>query len=366
MSKFHRPTRTAGRIVSVLVIVFMLGFTANAYTVVMRGGRRIEIPSRFVLTASTLTYEAAPGVQITLQVAAIDIPATERANNEQAGSLLRRAQLAPQGSSGPLQASGVQNAPATPTRRTITNRDLESTTRRRLESESAYENRRKQLGLPSVAESRAQTAGESDSLEMVLNQRRAAERESENYWRARAESLRTEIAALDAELAYVRARLDEGPFATWNGWSGGSFTTITSVVPFISFGGFGGRSFGHFGGASFPGPRIHRPGVFVAPQGGSQLTGRAAFGRGATRGQVLLNPGSFPARPFGNTGRFPVFPGGAVFGTAIPAYDYSYERSALITHFNELAAARAGLRARWRELEDEARRAGAPPGWLRR
>ena len=31
----------------------------------------------------------------------------------------------------------------------------------------------------------------------------------------------------------------------------------------------------------------------------------------------------------------------------------------------QLNAARAGLSARWRELEDEARRAGAPPGWLR-
>jgi hypothetical protein len=37
----------------------------------------------------------------------------------------------------------------------------------------------------------------------------------------------------------------------------------------------------------------------------------------------------------------------------------------LITRFNELAAARAALLARWRELEDEARRAGAQPGWLR-
>ena len=41
------------------------------------------------------------------------------------------------------------------------------------------------------------------------------------------------------------------------------------------------------------------------------------------------------------------------------------ERSALVTRFNELGAARAGLNARWRELEEEARRAGAPPGRLR-
>jgi len=62
MHEFNKPRR-ATRIASVFVFMFMLAVTANAYTVVMRGGRRIEIPSRFVVTASTLTYEAAPGVQ---------------------------------------------------------------------------------------------------------------------------------------------------------------------------------------------------------------------------------------------------------------------------------------------------------------
>jgi uncharacterized coiled-coil DUF342 family protein len=41
------------------------------------------------------------------------------------------------------------------------------------------------------------------------------------------------------------------------------------------------------------------------------------------------------------------------------------ERNRLISQFNELSAARSGLSAQWRELEEEARRAGAPPGWLR-
>jgi len=374
MNKLHKPGRAARRIVSVFVFMFMLAVTANAYTVVMRGGRRIEIPSRFVVTASTLTYEAAPGVQITLQMTAIDIPATEKANNEQPGSLLRRGQLAPE-SSRPTQSPGkdVQIAQATHTRRTITNRDLESSMRRRRESELAYESRRKQLGLPSVAESRKQAAAESDAIGIELAQRRVAEKESEDYWRRRAAALRTEMAALDAEIAWIRARLDEGPFAMssgwsngWsNGWANGSFTTVTSIVPFISFGNFGRRSFGNFGAGGFPRPGVHRPNVFVAPRQDTRITGRVAFGGGATRGRVLINPGTFPhARPLGIGSRFP---GGSVgvFGSTLPTYDYSYERSALITHFNELAAARAGLNARWRELEEEARRAGAPPGWLR-
>ena len=368
MHGVRKPKRAGSRVVSVLTFMFMLAVTANAYTVVMRGGRRIEIPSQFVVTASTLTYEVTPGVQVTLQVAAIDIQATERANNERPGSLLRRGQLTPLESSGltPSRGKDEQTTPATHATRTITNRDLESSMRRRLESESAYESRRKQLGLPSVEESRRQAAAESDLISAELEQKRVAEKETENYWRGRAAALRTEMAALDAELAYIRARLDEGPLRNgWtSGWSSVAFNTLTRGVP---FGNFGRSPFGNSGGrAAFPAGPPHLPRIFVAPNPAPQVTGRVVIGGGATRGQVFLNPGTVRhARPVGVGGRFPAFPSVAVFGSTIPAYDYSFERGALISHFNELAAARAGLSARWRELEDEARRAGAPPGWLR-
>lgn len=357
----------ARQIAFVFALVLTFAVTAEAYTVVMKGGRRVEIPSQFVVTAATLTYEVSPGVQITLAVAAIDIPATDKANNELPGSLMRR--VFP----GPMEfKDGVEKDKPTgrvmQPRRTITNRDLESSVRRRRDSELAYETRRKQLGLPSLEESRKKAAAESVVIGIDLEKRRAAETESENYWRERAATLRTEIAALDAELAYVRARLDEGPYMLSNGWGGSwaslSFNSITRGLP---FGNFGRRSFGGFGGrGAFHQGRLHRPNIFVAPRAGAQLSGRVPFGGGATRAQVFVNSGTVRhARPVAAGGRFPAFPNIAVFGSAVPAYDYSFERGALITHFNELAAARAGLNARWRELEDEARRAGAPPGWLR-
>lgn len=89
--------------------------------------------------------------------------------------------------------------------------------------------------------------------------------------------------------------------------------------------------------------------IFVAPGAGGQISGRVGFGGGATRGQVFVNPApARRSRPLGFGGRFPVFPNGVVFGSSITAFDLSYERSQLITHFNELAAARAGLNARCR------------------
>ena len=345
MHALHITRRTVNRIVTVFAFVCILTATANAYTVVMRGGRRVEIPSSFIVTASTLTYEVSPGIQITLNIAAIDIPATEKANNEVPGSLLRRASAEPRS-----RAEEMSKQPAA--RRTITNRDLQSSMRRRRESELAYEQRRKELGLPTVEESRRQAARESDQIARELEQTRASESETENYWRQRAAMLRTEIASVDSQLNYVRRQLDEPTFSTTNG----SFTTVVNVAPF--------RSFGHFGRGPFAGPARQRPGIFVASQRGPQPSGRIVIGAGNGRGQVFRNPLVLPrSRPIGS----PLLASSnlTVFGASGPFYDYSYERSQLITQFNELAAARAGLSARWRALEDEARRAGAAPGWLR-
>jgi hypothetical protein len=351
MPGFCKVGRAARRIVSVSILTLMLVVTASAYTVVMRGGKRIEIPSHFLVTTTTLTYEVVEGVQITVQMAAIDIPATEKANHELPGSLLRRVQVRGGEPLGP-QGTTEKEVGSSGSIRTITNRELEASMRRRRESETAYETRRKQLGLPSIEESRKRAAAESELIARNLEEKRMTEMENESYWRARASALRTEIAALDAELGYIRTRLEDAPFSTW----GGSFTSVSSIIPFIPFGTFGG-------GHSFGSP-IARPNVFTAP--GPQIMGRVRFGGGATRGHVLVNPGSFrPARPTGFGPVAPLWPNVTVFGSGFPSYDYSYERSALITRFNELAATRAGLNARWRELEDEARRAGVPPGWLR-
>jgi hypothetical protein len=59
------------------------------------------------------------------------------------------------------------------------------------------------------------------------------------------------------------------------------------------------------------------------------------------------------------------FSNGIGFGLPYQGYDIGYERSSLIARLDELVGRRAGLSARWRELEEQARRAGAMPGWLR-
>ena len=78
--------RIGGGTLAALILLF-LPLSADGYTIVLRDGRRIEIPDHFIVGTSTLTYEAGPGIQITLQLSTVDVAATEKINNESAGSL---------------------------------------------------------------------------------------------------------------------------------------------------------------------------------------------------------------------------------------------------------------------------------------
>ena len=337
------------RTLSILTFLCLIAVTVNAYTVVMRNGRRVEVGTRFFVTQSTLTYEVSPGFQITLQMHAIDIAATERANNEQPGAFLRRAVSS-------FNTSASDTTPeVTGAVRTITNRDLAPAAERRRQSEVAYNKRLEQLGLPSLEESRYQAALEAEAIREELREIKGAENQSESYWRSRASDLRTEMAVLDAEIQFVSARINE--YASEN--VGGPFNSVTTVSPYFSLGNdrrYPRRNRGVFGDT------YNNRGSVVAANPSDSRTGRP-YGRGR---------GRYDRNPYGRYGNGQIVIGGGVdvfpnIGTIQPtqSYDYSYERSLLITRYNELAAERVGFNARWRQLEQEARRAGVPPGWLR-
>jgi hypothetical protein len=326
----------------------------------MRGGQRVEIPERFSLTERTLTYEAAPGFNVTLQLAHVDIEATERANREPAGSFLRHAAANTEASSTerkqPTQATRSPVA-------TITNRELEPARQSRLRGERDYERRRKELGLPSLEELRRRA--EADEHELREIARRGAEREAEaeSYWRGRANALREETSALDAEIDYLRSVLPS---------SADNFPTqfTTGSVAFVAGGGF---SFGRrspqpimrttvagLEGANFGALQTNGIGSLATAQMGGGLT-LGGGGMRADSGFVRRGAGGlFARRTFGRG----VFSPGIV-ALAAPFNYASADAASLATRLRLLEAEREGLDARWRQLEDEARRAGALPGWLR-
>lgn len=305
-------------------LLIALAPAAMAYTVVFRDGHRIQTPPVFTLTQTTLTYEAAPGINRTVQLILIDVGATERANNEAPGSFFKH------------EEGSVASSPAVLTRhaqRTLTNRDLEPIRQRRIESEQNYEKRRIELGLPSIEETRRRQAVEEEATLDLARRRAAADANDEAYWRGQARALRDQIVPLDAEINYLRARF--GPIRQ---------------LPFITQGFVDAGPFGRF---------TERP---LSEQPGAGRLGTQA--RPNTRSQGLSNLGARALRPQWFSGGFG-FPRSGV-GSSFAVLPYSYYDNSfdLGLRLNDLLQKRAGLEARWRGLESEARIAKVPQVWL--
>jgi hypothetical protein len=322
------------------VLVILVSAAASAYTLVLRDGRRIEVPSTFVLSPSTLTYEMAPGIIRTVQLILIDTAATERANNENTGGFYKHQQVE-------TVTPAASSAHAT---KSLTNFELQSIQAKRVESEQKYEQRRLELGLPSVEETRRRQEEDGTAVRERFRDQSAARARDESYWHERARALRTEITSIDAEINYLREQLSQVyqfPLAT--------HSLITSAAPLVPL-----------ANRSAFGPVLANPRTFTAPQ----VRGVQAM----PRGQVI-NPapigGLRLARPIQGVG-FPVNGFGLVgsatgFGFPVGPFGYvedSYAGAELSQRLQSLMTTRAGLSAQWRELEDEARDAKVPQVWL--
>src|SRR5215213_5734073 len=217
------------KLLVVVLFLFLAASAANAYTVVMRDGRRLEIPNEFTVTNSTLTYEVSNGFQVTIQLNTVDIAATERVNGEPAGSLLRKAGV----------EQGVPETLQKPVRaaRSITNKDLEVYRKARVENELAYETQRKELGLPSLEERRREVEAID---ERTLEQVRSMRAQEEAYWRSRADAVRAQMAASQGQLEFLHQRSQEIPLS----YSVGAFPGFS---PFDTVGfGIAGGGFNRF------------------------------------------------------------------------------------------------------------------------
>ncbi len=356
--------RTIKGIGAALALAILLPVAASAYTVVLRSGRTLEIPASFTVTRAGITYEYAPGILVTIQMTSIDVAATERANNEPAGTLQSRAEGKETSTVGVKKSARSGTEATARETRTLTDKELEASRARREASEKAYERRRVELGLPSLEETRRQREEETRRLGLMEAQAETSKAQSEAYWRARANELRAEIAATDAEINYVRSKLNERPdFSTTVTFSSGLTLTqypAISASTIVSTG-IGGFPRNRFPSAP-PGTNGTMARAMPAPQ---PFAGRTEFAGAITRNQSRFSGrgrfGGIQPRPFPQ------------YGIAIqPFYtpyvydnNYYYDQSALRARLQELEAERAGLQARWRVLEEEARRAGAQPGWLR-
>jgi hypothetical protein len=356
-------------------VLLLLAITASAYTLVFRDGRRLEIPSEFTVTRTTVTFEMAPGFNKTLQVALLDVPATERANGEAPGSFFKHQEQ---------QAATVEPStpPAPRTRstaaKTLSNSDLEAVRQRRIESEQAYEKRRQQLGLPTLAETRRRQAEDAASLQEYLREKARNNARDEAYWRGRARELRTEIASVDAGINYLRARLNESRES-----SSANQSIVTGVYPLWPYGrGRYGRGrtapWGGFPQNGYPnGPNGYPNGTYGYPNGTyGYPNGTYGYPNGTygyPNGPFGFPNGTYgyPNGPYGYPNGTYGYPNGG-YGYPTLGYpqspfgnfDNSAEQMDIKGRLDDMIVKRAALAAQWQALEDEARDARIPQVWL--
>jgi hypothetical protein len=275
-------------VISLVVLTLLLPIGAAAYTVVLRSGERRQIPDNFRVTRAGITYATAPRIEVTILMTVINVPATDSANREPAGSLLGRINVEPAPAVAPAAAPALAvrqpQSTATSNRKLVTNAELERYRRDRENNEAAFDQRQTQSGQPTLAELRKRAAESDTRMAQQADSAYENRARAESYWRGQAQPLRDSLVDLDAQILATRVQL----------WS----TPIVSLR---------------------------------APQ--VDLYG------------------------------FPIY-SGRNLGTD-PGVD-SYLRARLLRDLNRLEQQRLVLRYRWNTLEEDARRSGVPPGWLRR
>jgi hypothetical protein len=234
------------------------------------------------------------------------------------------------------------NAPAQT--KTITNADLEKYRRERLKNDPDDERERQRRNLPSRAAEEQVRNERAAKTNEIANRIRAREAEAQNYWQEQAFPLRSEIASVEAEINYVRARIGE--------------------IPPQSFYAVGYNPY--YGNCCFNGGSTRRNSVTTIGIGGSVAIGRKSqisLGAGISRG-VYKQSGQLLNQSYGIgqnniIRRHPRFVVNGVFVAPflLPA-SQNLTREELLSSLRELEQARAGLYARFAVLEESAHQDG--------
>jgi hypothetical protein len=181
----------------VALLFFMLPLAANAYTLVLRSGRSVNVSDKFKVTRAAITYEASPGYWVTVWLSNVDIAATEKANSEPAGSFTKRIKQEPEAApAAEARAPEALQVRRGGDRKVITNKDLERARLTREAQEEEYERTRLERGMPSRQEMR-QRIEEHDRWLSEWAQRMQEER------------MEAELESLRSELVNVRLQLSE-------------------------------------------------------------------------------------------------------------------------------------------------------------
>lgn len=242
---------------------------------------------------------------------------------------------------------------------TVTNLDLEKYRQQRVLAEADYESKVKSGILPSKAELEKREQERQKFISEFSQKATIARNQAEDYWQAQAYVLRTEIAAVEAEVNYVRARVNEIPQPQ-----------VYYSVGYLPYGGYGGYGNCCYGGVGFPQYPINGTSNIQINSG--QIGGTVKLGRsprvsiGGTYGQtsirqtgrvIAINGGFNSPNTNLTFGGIPYQPGILTAPFTLPT-PQNLTREELLARLRLLEQQRAGLYARFNVLQDEAQRGG--------
>jgi hypothetical protein len=221
-------------------------------------------------------------------------------------------------------------------RKSITNASLEKFKQERLKREADYRANYKKLGLPSPEELAQRDADEQKKIDEYTEKARVNRRQTEANFQLRANALRTELAATDAELNYLRGQISRLPNRQ---------TYVSLAYPIFNYVQPHGISVG--GNNSYYNQTTNvrtTPNVKIYQNylSGNYANVNIGIGYKNWHGNINLNYGT------------PYYYGGYAFPYRVE--QQSYERQELVLRLRLLEQQRAGLFARWNLLDEEARR----------
>ncbi|MEW6735145.1 MAG: hypothetical protein AB1489_27890 [Acidobacteriota bacterium] len=308
------------RTLLLVCILALMPMVAQAYTLVLKDGRRIEVNSQYRIVNNIAIFSLPEGNRFSISLQKINVDATELANGQEVGTFLKNATDAgklaklDQRSDNPSQDN---DSPLVASSRAInkklTNSDFERYRVRREEMSREAERlaaarAAAQLGalsLNGASSNQATTTtlvpSEADKQAELLAQRRELEKNKEEYWRGRARPLLTQLRVLEEQIVALSSQIDENR-----------------------------RSIANSPNVSIYNPPPVYPGVII---------GGVPIGIGAPRttgGVVVIRDNPNQQR-------------GISLQDRLVELQLQYQETAIL----------------YEELREEARRAGALPGWLR-
>ncbi len=222
-------------------------------------------------------------------------------------------------------------------RKNITNASLEKYKQERLKREADYRANYKKLGLPSPEELTKREAEEQKTLDEYTANARVQRKQTEYNFQVRANELRNELAATDAELNYLRGQISRLP--NRQTYVSLAYPIFNYVQPnAISISNNQGYYRQNTNARASPNVQVYQNYL-----NGNYANINVGIGYKNWRGNINLNYGT------------PYYYGGYAFPYRVE--QQNYERQELVSRLRLLEQQRAGLFARWNLLDEEARRA---------